>query len=161
MRGQGWRGCRRVLGALLVAALMLVLPAAAQASISVGDVSLSEGNGGAVATFTLTRGAGLLAGATSVAFGTVDGGARAPGDYTATSGTLGFPGTLLPATQVQTVSVPVAGDRLDEPNETFRLVLSGAEVAAGDATATTPRRLSASATPRARATAARPPSPSR
>ena len=49
MRGQGWRGCRRVLGALLVAALMLVLPAAAQASISVGDVSLSEGNGGAVA----------------------------------------------------------------------------------------------------------------
>ena len=34
------------------------------------------------------------------------------------------------------MSVPVTGDRLDEPDETFRLVLSGAEVADGAATAT-------------------------
>ncbi|HTN22681.1 MAG TPA: Calx-beta domain-containing protein [Solirubrobacteraceae bacterium] len=115
---------------------MLVAPAAAQASISVGDISLSEGNGGAVATFTLTRNAALLSGGTSVAFATVDGSARAPADYAARSGNVSFGSALLGGTQVQTVSVPVAGDRLDEPNETFRLVLSGAEVAAGDATAT-------------------------
>ncbi len=136
MRGQGWRGCRRVPGTLLVCALGLLAPAAAQASVSVGDISLSEGDGGAVATFTLTRTAGLLAGATSVGFATADGSARAPADYAARSGAVGFPGTLLPATQVQFVSVPVTGDRLDEPDETFRLVLSGAEVADGAATAT-------------------------
>src|SRR5436190_23522203 len=113
MRGQGWRGCRGVLGTLLVCAAGLLAPAAAQASISVADVSLSEGNGGTVATFTLIRNAGLLSGATSVAFATVDGSARAPADYAATSGSAGFPGALLGGTQVQTVAVPIAGDRLD------------------------------------------------
>jgi hypothetical protein len=60
----------------------------------------------------------------------------APADYAPTSGTRDFPGTLLPATQVQTVSVPVAGDLLDEPNETFTLVVTGAEVADGIGVAT-------------------------
>jgi hypothetical protein len=37
---------------------------------------------------------------------------------------------------VQNVTVPIAGDALDEVTERFRLVVSGAEVTAGDATAT-------------------------
>jgi hypothetical protein len=125
-----------VLCTALVGALALLAPAAAQASVSVGDVSVTEGNATTTATFTLTRSAGLLAGATSVAFTTVNGSAHAPADYVATSGTRDFPGSLLPATQVQHVAVTIAGDRLDEPDESFRLVVSGAEVAAGNATAT-------------------------
>src|SRR4051794_12560957 len=137
MGGQGWRGWRRVVGALVVCAAGLALPAAASASVSVNDVSLTEGSGATTtATFTLTRDAGLLAGATSVAFATANGSAVAPADYAPTSGTRDFPGTLLPATQVQTVSVPVAGDLLDEPNETFTLVVTGAEVADGSGLAT-------------------------
>jgi Calx-beta domain-containing protein len=125
-----------VVGALLAGVLALLAPAAAQASISVGDVSVSEGDGGVVATFELTRDAGLLAGATSVGFATFDGSAHAPADYADTRGTVGFPGTLLPTTQVQLVAVPIAGDRLDEPTETFGLAVTGAEVAGGAATGT-------------------------
>jgi hypothetical protein len=125
-----------VLGALLAGVLALLVPAAAQAAISVGDVSVSEGDGGVVATFALTRDAGLLAGATSVGFATFDGSAHAPADYAETRGTVGFPGTLLPTTQVQLVAVPIAGDRLDELSETFGLAVTGAEVADGSATGT-------------------------
>jgi hypothetical protein len=136
MGGQGRRGCRRALVALLACGLGLAAPAAAQASISVNDVALTEGDGPTSVTFTLTRSAGLLAGATSVAFTTADVGAVSPADYLLTRGTRDFPGTLLPATQVQTVTVPIVGDRLDEPTETFRLVVSGAEVADGEGVAT-------------------------
>lgn len=127
-----------MLGALLVGVLALLLPAAAHGSISVGDVALTEGNTGTEVTFTLTREAGFLAGPTSVSFTTADGSARAPSDYTASSGTRDFPGVglLFAETQVQHVSVPVAGDRRDEPDESFRLVVTGPEVADGDATAT-------------------------
>lgn len=137
MGSQGWRGCRRALGALIACMAALAVPAAAQAAINVDDVSLTEGSGGTTtATFTLTRNAGLLAGATSVAFTTADGSASAPADYRAASGTRDFPGTLLPATQVQTVSVTVVGDLLDEPTESFTLVVTGAEVADGNGVAT-------------------------
>jgi hypothetical protein len=137
MGGQGWRGCRRAVGALVVCAAALAAPAVAQASVSVNDVSVTEGSGGTTtATFTLTRNAGLLAGATSVAFTTANGSAVAPADYLLTRGTRDFPGTLLPATQVQHVSVTVEGDLLDEPTETFALVVSGAEVGDGNGVAT-------------------------
>jgi hypothetical protein len=138
MSSQGRRGSPRARGALLVGALALLLPSTAQAAISVGNVALTEGNSGTAVTFTLTRDAGFLAGPTSVSFATADGSARAPSDYTASSGTRDFPGVglLFPETQVQHVAVPVAGDRRDEPDESFRLVVTGAEVADGDATAT-------------------------
>ena len=136
MGGQGWRDRRRVLCALLAGALSLIAPAAARAAIDVGDVSLNEGNGGTAATFTITRSASLLAGATSVAFTTADASAHAPADYAPTSGSRSFPFALLGGTQVQTVTVPVEGDRLDEPNETFRLVVTGSEVRDGEGVAT-------------------------
>jgi hypothetical protein len=133
MRGQGpRRRPQTVLCALLGGVLVLVAPGAAQASIGVDDVKVTEGDGGVTATFTITRTAPLLARATTVAFETVDATARAPADYLATSGTLGFPGALLGATQTQQVAVAVAGDRLDEPNESFRLMLAGPEVADGE-----------------------------
>ncbi len=116
--------------------LAFVTPAAAQAAVSVGDVSVSEGNGGVSATFTVTRSTGLLTGATSVSFRTVAGSATALADYAPTSGTLRFGSSLFGETQVQQVSVPIVGDRLDEPDESFRLVLAGAEVADGEGVAT-------------------------
>ena len=137
MRGQGWR-CRQrsVVSTPLVCVLALVAPAAAQASIGVDDVKVAEGDGGAVATFTLTRSAPLLGGAVTVAFATADATAHAPADYEAASGTRTFPGALLGGTQTQQVAVPIAGDRLDEPNESFRLVVSGPEVVDGEGVGT-------------------------
>jgi hypothetical protein len=127
-----------VLCALLVGGLMLVVPAAAHgATIVVNDVTVTEGNGATTATFTLTRSAGILAPPVSVSFTTADGSARSPADFVAASGTRDFARTLVfPETQVATVAVPVVGDRLDEPNESFRLVVSGAEVTDGEGVGT-------------------------
>lgn len=117
---------------LLVGTLALVAPVTVQAAIVVNDVEVTEGNGGVTATFTLTRSAALLAGSTSVTFATVDDSASSPADFLATSGTRGFPSSLLGGTQTQQVVVPIQGDRLDEPDESFRVAVSGAEVADGD-----------------------------
>jgi Calx-beta domain len=117
---------------LLVGVLALVVPVAAEASISVDDVRVSEGDGGVTATFTLTRNAPLLARATTVGYTTVDRTARSPADFAAVSGSHTFPGALLGATQTQEVAVPISGDLLDEPNESFRLLLSGGEVTVGE-----------------------------
>jgi hypothetical protein len=124
---------------LLGSGLVLALaPAAAQASVTISDASASEINGdGAVATFTVTRSAGLLTGSVDIGFATADGSAHAPGDYAAVSGTLFFGSLPLGGTQQQSISVPVKGDALDEPAETFRLVLSGSgEIADGEGVAT-------------------------
>jgi hypothetical protein len=124
-----------VLCTLFVGALMLLAPAAARADIVVDDVSVTEGSGG-TATFTITRTAGLLAAPVTVSFHTADGSAHSPADFVDTSGTADFRRTLLPATQVATVAVPIADDRLDEPSEDFRLVVSGPEVTQGVGTGT-------------------------
>ena len=57
----------------------------------------------------------------SVAYSTTEGTATAGADFTSTSGTLTFPvGELGPLT----ITVPVADDSIDEPDETFDLLLS-------------------------------------
>jgi hypothetical protein len=56
----------------------------------------------------------------SVNYATANGTAVAPGDYTTTSGTL----TFTPGATSRTITVPVIGDNLDEPNETFVVNLS-------------------------------------
>ena len=91
-------------------------------SLSINDVTLTEGDVGTqTATFTVTLSA--AAGRTvTTNYTTANATATAPADYTATSGTL----TFTPGTTTQQVSVVVAGDVLDEADETFQVRLSAA-----------------------------------
>jgi hypothetical protein len=105
------------------------------ARLSIGDAQLAEGNSGTTsATFTI----GLNQPAPNdvrVHWATADGTATAPGDYTATSGD-----ATIPAGQTSVpVSVPVVGDTVVEPDETFTVVLSnpvGAEILDGQGVGT-------------------------
>src|SRR5205085_460722 len=91
-------------------------------SVSINDVSITEGNSGTkVATFTVTRTGGTAAFA--VNFATSDGGATvADNDYVANSGTLSFGANV----NTQTVAVTINGDTKFESDETFFVNLSGA-----------------------------------
>jgi hypothetical protein len=89
-------------------------------SVSVANVSQSEGDSGsqpAAFTVSLSKASPLRV---TVAYTTADGTANAGTDYTATSGTLAF----APGQTSQTVAVPVVGDTAFEPDETFTLTLS-------------------------------------
>jgi Calx-beta domain/Beta-propeller repeat len=78
----------------------------------------------ALATITITR-TGGTAGPVTVDFSTDDGvgTATAGADYTSTLGPV--PVTFAPGVTSRTVTIPIANDTLDEPNETVRLLLSG------------------------------------
>jgi hypothetical protein len=91
-------------------------------SLRINDVAVTEGNTGTVAaTFTVTLSAASTQ-TVSVAYVTGNGTATAGSDYQAASGTL-----TIPAGQTTgTITVPVNGDRLGEPDETFFVNLSGA-----------------------------------
>ena len=96
--------------------------AAPTPSLTINDVSVTEGNSGsvnAVFTVSLSAASGLPV---SVAYATANGSATAGSDYTAKTGTLNF----APGVTTQTVSVAVLGDTVAEPNETFAVNLSGA-----------------------------------
>jgi len=98
---------------------------------SISDVTQSETNADNAFLFTVTLSEALAEQAT-VAFATSNGTAVAPGDYTATSGTL----TFAPGQTTAVISVTVKGDQNVEPNETFTVNLSGnsANTELGDAT---------------------------
>jgi Ca2+-binding RTX toxin-like protein len=91
-------------------------------SISINDVTISEGNSGTkVATFTVTRSGGTAA--FDVSYGTSIGTATvADSDYVAASGTLNFGANE----NTKTISVTINGDTKMEANETFNVVLSNA-----------------------------------
>ena len=93
-------------------------------TLTIGDVSISEGNSGtSVATFTVTLAPVNASQTVTVNYATADGTATVGGnDYAAASGTLTFP----PSTSTRTISVTVNGDSTVEPNETFFVNLSGA-----------------------------------
>ncbi len=100
--------------------------------ITVADAQVNENAGTMV--FTVTRFLPSNETAT-VVFSTQNGTATAGQDFTATSGTL----TFVPGTTVQLVTVQITNDTLDEPDETFSLVLSnptGAELSAAAGTGT-------------------------
>jgi hypothetical protein len=106
---------------------VVVVPA-----ISIADVTVNpEGDSGTTpAAFAVTLSAPTTV-AVSVTAGTADGTATAPADYTSGSGTVSF----APGETSKTVTVPVAGDTLDEPDETFRVELSAVSNATvGDGT---------------------------
>jgi hypothetical protein len=95
---------------------------AAPGTLAINDVTVTEGNAGTTnATFTVTLSASS-ASTITVNYATSNGTATAGQDYAATSGTL----TFNPGTTSQTFNVSVAGDVIDEPNETFVVTLSGA-----------------------------------
>ncbi|MBK8066311.1 MAG: Ig-like domain repeat protein [Rhodanobacteraceae bacterium] len=101
-------------------------------SLRIDAVSANEGDAGTTAldfTVTLQDATGA---AVSVDYATANDSAAAPGDYTATSGTLNFSG----GTVTQTVTVLVNGDTEVEPDEQFFVNLSnasGASIADGQA----------------------------
>jgi hypothetical protein len=120
--------------AFATAALFLLLAAASSAadapSLTVNDVTVTEGDSGTKnAVFTVALSASA-ADPVTVDYATADGSAKDPGDYTSASGTLTFsPGELS-----KQVTVAIAGDTLDEPHETYSLELSnpvGATIADG------------------------------
>jgi hypothetical protein len=91
-------------------------------ALRIGNRTVMEGNTGAAsATFTVTLSAASTETIT-VAYATGNGSATAGSDYQAASGTL----TFAPGETSMTITVPVIGDRLGEPNETFIVNLSNA-----------------------------------
>ncbi len=101
----------------------------------IGDLTLNESSGGAgTVTLTVTLSAPSLQSIT-IAYATSNGTATAGSDFTSTSGTV----TFLPNQTVQTISIPIAGDTVVEPNETFHVTLSNptnAVIAKADALVT-------------------------
>jgi hypothetical protein len=89
-------------------------------TLSIDDVSVTEGNAGTTAaTFTVTLSA-AAASAVTVSYATADGTATAGGDYAAASGTL----TFAPGDTAKTVTINVNGDTTVESTETFTVGLS-------------------------------------
>jgi probable HAF family extracellular repeat protein len=116
-------------------AFLLTPQSAATPLVSIGDLTVAEGNTGTrAATFTVTLSAASSQPVT-VAYATANGTATAGRDYQATSGTL-----TIPAGQTTgTITVPVNGDRLPEANETFSINLinpTSATIADGQAVGT-------------------------
>ena len=92
------------------------------AALSIGDVSVAEGNSGtSTATFTVTLSTAASS-AVTVDYATANGTATAGSDYVAASGTL----TFAAGTTTRTLPVTVNGDTTGEANETFPVNLSAA-----------------------------------
>ena len=89
-------------------------------NISIGDVSVTEGNSGFTGTtFTVSLSAPSTLQVT-VNYATANGTATAGSDYVAGTGLVTFP----PGTTQRTIAVVVNGDPLNEANETFFVNLS-------------------------------------
>jgi hypothetical protein len=89
-------------------------------SLRINDVTVTEGNTGTVAAnFTVTLSAASTESVT-IAYATGNGTATAGSDFISTNGTV----TFAPGETSKTITVPVNGDRLAEPNETFVVNLS-------------------------------------
>jgi Calx-beta domain len=115
---------RLVLAAIMAMLALLVPVASASAAptLSVGDVTVAEGDSGQKnATFTVTM-SETAPSPVTVNYATANDTATQPGDYTQTSGVL----TIAPGDTSNTILVPVKGDSLDEIDETFDLNLSSA-----------------------------------
>lgn len=90
-------------------------------TISINDVSITEGNGGTTsANFTLTLSA-PSGQAITVNYTTVDGSALSTSDYVASTGTV----TFFPGEASKNLAIAINGDITFEPDETFAVNLSG------------------------------------
>jgi len=124
---------RALAGSVVCLLTWIAAPSVAQATVSVSDARVTEGDGPTTMTFTVTRSPGLLGGPSiTLSYLTSDGSARSPSDYIAAQGTVTFPrGDLLGTAQFQTITVTIAGDTLREPTESFTLTLTGPEIVQG------------------------------
>lgn len=86
-------------------------------SFSASNYNVNEGAGSVMVTVNRSGGAGQ---AVSVQYATSNGTAQAPGDYTATAGTLNFAANQT----TRTFNVSIQSDALTENNETINLTLS-------------------------------------
>ncbi len=97
--------------------------AAAQNTLTINDVTVSESAG--TMTFTVTRG-NVVSGTTTVNWGTSDGLVAVPAvagdDYTTASGTVTFTGVQTS----QNIVVTVLGNSYPDPNRNMNVTLSGA-----------------------------------
>ena len=104
-------------------------------SLSIGSVSVGEGNSGSTpATFTVVLST-ASAHAVTVKYATSGATATSGVDFTAASGTL----TFAPGQTSKTITIDVLGDLLDEDDETFKVTLSdptNATIADAEATGT-------------------------
>jgi len=91
--------------------------------VSIGNTQVVEGNAGwTSAVFAVTLDA-LSFQEVRVGFRTQDGSARAANnDYAASNGLV----ILAPGTLTQTISIPVRGNTVDEPDRTFLVILTNA-----------------------------------
>ena len=88
-------------------------------NLKINNVTMTEGNTSVNASLTVNLSA--PSGKTiTVKFATANSSAVAPGDYTATSGTL----TFAPGQVSKTINIAVKGDLLDEVTEAFKVLLS-------------------------------------
>ncbi len=103
-------------------------------TVSVSDASITEGNSGTADVLVPVTVTGAPVFPVAVTWSTADGSANAASDYTASSGVLVFTGAgTLNAT------IPVAGDTLDEVDETFTVDISSltnASISDGSGTVT-------------------------
>jgi hypothetical protein len=110
----------RALSATEIAAAMNAPLVSVPPTISINDVTVTEGNTGSVsAVFTVSLSA-ASAQQVTVQYTTADSTATAGSDYTATSGTL----TFTPGQLTRTIAVVVLGDTTFEPDETFLVNLT-------------------------------------
>lgn len=92
------------------------------ATLSIDDVTVTEGDGVTVAAvFTVTRGS-TMSGTVTVNYSTANGGALAGSDYVAQSGTL----TFGPGETTKFITILVNGDLTDEYDQGFFVNLSAA-----------------------------------
>ncbi|MCL6267962.1 beta strand repeat-containing protein [Flagellimonas myxillae] len=85
-------------------------------TMTISDISVDEDAGNAV--FTVTHTGASASGAFTVNYQTVDGTATAGSDYTSTTGTLNFNGTV---GDTDTITVPITDDAVIESDETFTI----------------------------------------
>ena len=91
-----------------------------QASLSIADVTLVEGNGSARDAVLTVNLSSLVNQTVTVNYSTIDGTASAGSDYQAKSGTLSF----APGVAFREIRIPILGDTQTESGEDFQVVLS-------------------------------------